>query len=288
MSDADHRTEAGTNEDPATAPPLFESDGRDRWTPTELARGPWDPRACHGGPVGALLARAVEQADPESPVEWQIARLSIELTRPVPVGTPLTISTEVERDGRKVSLVAVRLHDGDTEVARARSLRIRTKHVALADDVVQPASDPPGTPDDATAQRVSWAVDDHVAFHKDACEHRFTEGAWDTPGPVGVWIRLRVPLVRGEEPSGVQRAAAAADFGNGVSSGLPFDRFTFINPDLTVHLLRPPIGEWIGMRASSHYGTAAGSSGAGFAESALYDTAGRLGRSVQSLILDER
>jgi hypothetical protein len=276
--------------DPVTpaAVTLFEPDGPNRWTPTELARGPWDPRACHGGPVSALLARAVEHATPDSPVDWQIARLSIELTRPVPVGRPLTVSTEIERDGRKVSLIAVRLHDGDTEVARARSLRIRVKQLALPGDVVQPLPDPPGAANHAIAQRVTSEVDELVAFHTDGCEHRFTEGAWDAPGPVGVWIRLRVPVAPDEVPTGVQRAAAAADFGNGVSGGLPFDRFTFINPDLTVHLLRRPVGDWIGMRAASYYGTDTSSTGAGFAESALFDVEGRLGRSVQSLILDER
>jgi len=89
----------------SAATSLFEAAGPNRWTPTELARGPWDPRACHGGPVSALLARAVEQTNSESPVDWQVARLSIELTRPVPVGAPLTLTTELERDGRKVSLV---------------------------------------------------------------------------------------------------------------------------------------------------------------------------------------
>ena len=199
------------------------------------------------------------------------------------------MSTEVERDGRKVSLVAVRLHDGDTEVARARSLRIRVKQLALPDDVVQPAPDPPGTPHrrGRPACHVG-AVDDHVAFHTGRVRAPFHRGRWDIPGPVGVWIRLRVPVAPHEAPSGVQRAAAAADFGNGVSGGLPFDRFTFINPDLTVHLLRRPVGDWIGMRTASHYGTDTASSGAGFAESALFDVDGRLGRSVQSLILDER
>lgn len=267
---------------------LFEPDGPNRWIPTELARGPWDPRACHGGPVSALLARAVEHADPSSPVEWQISRLSIELLRPIPVGESLTLTTEIERDGRKVSLVAARLSHGDTEVALARSLRIRVRPMSLPDDVVHPKSDPPGTADDGLAQRTLWAANEYVAFHTDACEHRFTEGAWDTPGPGGVWIRLRVPVIAGEVPSGVQRAAAAADFGNGVSGGLPSDRFTFINPDLTVHLLRAPVGEWIGMRSTSHYGTTSWSSGAGFAESELFDADGRLGRSVQSLILDDR
>ena len=214
-----------------SASALFVPDGPNRWVPTGLARGPWDPRACHGGPVSALLARAVEHADPDSLVDWQIARLTIELTRPVPVESPLTVTTDIERDGRKVSLVAVRLHDGDTEVARARSLRIRAKPLALPDTVAQPASDPPATPHDAVAQRVSWATGDQVAFHTHACEHRFTEGSWDAPGPVG---------------------------------------------------------EWIGMRSASHYGTTGTSTGAGFAESALYDAEGRMGRSVQSLILDER
>ncbi len=63
----------------------------------------------------------------------------MELTRPVPIGVPLTLVTHVERPGRKVSLVAVVLSDGETEVARARALRIRTVDVDLPADTVQPA-----------------------------------------------------------------------------------------------------------------------------------------------------
>jgi hypothetical protein len=109
-------------------------------------------------------------------------------------------------------------------------------------------------------------------------------GGWATPGPVELWIRLRCAVVPDESPSGVQRVAAAADFGNGVSGALPYDRYLYVNPDLSVHLLRPPVGDWVGMRTASHYGPA----GAGLAESALYDTSGRLGRSVQSLFVDGR
>ena len=69
----------------------------------------------------------------------------------------------------------------------------------------------------------------------------------------------------------MQRAAAAADFGNGVSRGLDAEQFLFINPELTVHLVREPIGEWIGMRTASYYGVDGRSTGAGMAESALYD-----------------
>jgi hypothetical protein len=99
-----------------------------------------------------------------------------------------------------------------------------------------------------------------------------------------VWIRLTVPLVEGEEPTGLQCVAAAADFGNGISGALPIERFTFINPDLTIHLLRPPVGPWIGLAGRSHYGD----TGAGLAESALFDAQGRVGRSAQSLLVARR
>jgi hypothetical protein len=266
---------------------LFTTDGPNRWTPTEFSRGPWDAGYCHGGPVSALLARAVEQADSGAEIEWQVARLTVELTRPVPVGRVLELTTEIERPGRRVSLVAARLTDDGTEVARIRALRIRKTAIALPPDSVQPGPDPPGTPDDAVNETVTWAVADHIAFHKDACEHRFTEGSSTDPGPVSVWIRLLVDLVPGETPTGLQRVAAAADFGNGVSGALAFEEYSYINPDLTMHLIRPPIGQWVGMRSASYYGSGNVSTGAGLAESALYDEDGRLGRSLQSLLIDK-
>lgn len=254
---------------------------------TELARGPWDPRHCHGGPVAALLARAVELADsggPEPAPTWQVARMTVELVRPVPVQQPLTLATRVERPGRKVSLVAVELSDDTGSlVAVARSLRIRSSSVPLPDDPLVRPEPPFSEPGEGATITSSWSGDT-VAFHRDACEHRFAEGSWDLPGPVEVWIRLLVPVVEGETPSGVQRVVAAADFGNGVSGALPFERYLFINPDLTVHLQRPPHGEWVGMRTRSHYGEL----GAGLAESALFDERGRVGRAVQSLLIESR
>jgi hypothetical protein len=274
---------------------LFEPDGHG-WVATALSRGPWDPRHCHGGPVSALLTRAVEQVDHDD-VTWQTARLTIELVRPVPVLEPLTLATRVERPGRKVSLISAVLAAGDVEVAHVKALRIRQHALELPADTIVPDELGFPLPSAARPETTRWGGDDgHLAFHKDACEHRFVEGSWIADGPVAVWIRLIAAVVPGENPTGVQRVAAAADFGNGVSKALPTDRFVFINPDLTIHLLRPPVGEWIGMRTASHYGPF----GAGLAESALYDVEDslsggeehdavrRLGRSVQSLFLDTR
>ncbi len=262
------------------------------WSATEYARGPWDPRHCHGGPVSALLARACEHVDDgsaDTAVDWQISRLTIELTRPVPVGRPLRLVTATERAGRKVSVVTASLSDhDDVEVAKVRALRVRRHDFALPEHPVAPTTLADG-PDAGRLAQMTWATDDDsIAFHSHSAEHRVVDGSWDDPGPMSLWVRLTTVLVDGELPSGVQRAAAAADFGNGVSSALDFEKFLFINPDLTVHLARPPVGEWIGMVSHSRYGTDTVSTGTGFAESELYDTDGRLGRSVQSLFVEPR
>jgi hypothetical protein len=87
-----------------------------------LAGGPWDPRLQHGAAPASLICWAVEQLP--APVPMRVARLSVDLMRPVPVA-PLTLETEVLREGRKIQLVAVRLLANGNEVVRASALRIR-------------------------------------------------------------------------------------------------------------------------------------------------------------------
>jgi hypothetical protein len=122
------------------------------------------------------------------------------------------------------------------------------------------------------------------AFHHAGVEHAFVLGHFRRPGPSTDWIRLRVPMVPGEEPSPFQRVAAAADFGNGISGIADPTEITFVNPDLTIYVHRLPAGEWVCLEAT----TMAGPGGLGVAESALYDTQGRIGRSVQSLLFESR
>jgi len=261
---------------------LFEPDGG-RLVPTDVARGPWDPRALHGGPTGALLARAIEGA-PADGGPFEVSRLTIELLRPVPV-EPLAVEAQVIRPGRKVQLVeaAIRHAASGTEVARARALRIRSAPVPLPEDPMLRLDPPPPGP--ASSRReVSRFADDYVAYHNHGVEHRFAAGSWAEAGPVTDWIRLLVPVVAGEEPSPLQRVAAAADFANGVSRVLPWETHTFINPDLTIHLLRPAVGPWVCIDARSMIA----GDGIGMAESALFDERGRIGRSVQSVIVETR
>ena len=58
----------------------------DRFVPSDFARGPWSPDALHGGPVAALIGRAVEACPSDEPMH--VARLTVELLRPVPARSP--------------------------------------------------------------------------------------------------------------------------------------------------------------------------------------------------------
>lgn len=251
---------------------LYTFDG-DAYLPGPLTVGPWSADAQHGGPVSALLAGAVEDATGDT----QVVRLTVELLRPVPL-SPLTLRSDLVRPGRNVQLVEATLHAGETEVARARALRIRRSPM----DVPVDRSGPPAPPPEGSVERQAPGVV-RTAF-VEAVDLRFVKGGWDEEGPVMMWSRLLVPVVEGFAPSPLQRTAAVADFGNGVSRVLDFSTHVFINPDLTVALARVPEGEWILFDVVSRL------SGEGFgqAESQIYDPVGPVGRSVQSLLVTER
>jgi Thioesterase-like superfamily len=256
---------------------LFLRDG-ESFVPTELARGPWSQDALHGGPVAALLAGLCE-ALPQ-PVPMQPARLTVELLAPVPL-RPLSGEARVLRAGRKVQLVEASLRGISRELARATLLFVRVAELPLPDARLGGRASPPPGPE--TVPRTPPVWDSGVpAYHKDAVEHRVVRGAWGRPGPCTDWIRLRVPVVAGEIPSPLQRTAAAADFGNGIGAALPYGEWRFINPDLTIHLQRLPKGEWVCLDAV----TWPEGQGLGLAESELFDETGRLGRSLQSLLLE--
>lgn len=245
--------------------------------PTELARGPWSPDALHGGPVAAIVVRAVERHRPGD--DLLPTRLTLELVRPVPFA-PLHVRTATVRDGRRVQLVDVTVEAEGREVVRARVLRLRTLAAEEALRTTVPEDPAPPPPAEGTAPPTP--VLGGRAFHSDGVEMRFVGGRWTEVGPSVVWIRLRSPVVEGEEPTPWQRAAAAADFGNGVSSEVDFRSHLFINPDLSVVLHRAPIGEWVCLDARTRFGAP----GIGMAESALWDAEGRIGRAVQSLLVE--
>jgi hypothetical protein len=249
--------------------------GVERFVPSDFARGPWDPRAQHGGAPSALLARAIERHEPGTVIH--VARLTVELLRPVPL-SPLVVRAHTRRPGKQVQIVEASLFAGDTEVARATGLRLRRKPVGVPTTADEGPLPP--LPDQGSIER--FEMDDAPRFG-DAMQIVTVAGRVQGPGPATVWFRLVRPIVAGEVTSPLMRVAAAADFGNGISAVVDWDAgWVFINPDLTVYLHRYPEGEWVGLDAVTH----AGSEGVGLAEARLYDEEGPIGLSAQSLLLD--
>lgn len=253
-----------------------QADGRIR--ATELTRGPWDPDAQHAGPPAALLGRALERL-PEGE-EFQLARLTFEILGPVPIGT-VVLDARVGRPGRRVQMVEADLEvDGQVRI-RARGWRLRKAELELpAEAIVEGPAPPP--PELASGGGFFPTGQEH-GYHT-GMEARFLEGGFREAGPARVWLRMRYPLVAGEDPTPLQRTLIAADIGNGISSSLSFRRWVFINVDLTVQLERLPAGEWICVDAVSRPHP----NGIGSSDSVLSDGEGRIGRALQTLLFSER
>jgi hypothetical protein len=265
------------SEDPIeTFGALFERDG-DRYIPTQLTRGPWDPRAMHGGAPSALFAHACEAHDP-GPAGF-VARLTVELLRPVPL-VPLTLHARTIRPGRKVQWLEAALLDGDErEVARATVLRLRTAAVDTTGSVGIVADAPPGLaeagdppPFFGTGDIGYWSANDV----------RIARGNWMEPGPGVAWLRLRCPVVAGEDVSPCSRVAAAADFGSGVGNPLRYTHASGINADITISLHRHPVGEWVCLES----GAWVQPHGVGLAETRLHDERGPIGQAAQTLLVE--
>ncbi|WP_216204803.1 thioesterase family protein [Amycolatopsis aidingensis] len=248
--------------------------GQGRFRPTGHTAGPWDPNAQHFGPPSALLVRALEDLPADR--EPQLARVTVEILGPAPL-TELTVRAWVERPGRSVELLAAELAADGRAVARATAWRIAASDTTV---VAAGAADSVPFPAEATG---AWPPGFERGY-VDAMEWRVVAGGLDRPGPATVWVRQRVALVDGEQPTPLQRLFAVADSGSGVSNRLDPRQWLFINSELTVHLHRRPSGSWTGMAAD----TIIGPSGLGTATTRLYDAAGQVGTGAQALLVRTR
>jgi len=262
---------------PSDAGALYVRDGA-HVVPTELARGPWRRDALHGGAVAALLASALDLPG-RTPV-----RVTFDLLASVPMA-PLRLLVSPAEGGQRVARQTVTLLAGDVEVARAQALAIR--HV----DLDLPATLRPPDPfagvavPDLTRTRpkvrdlVGWTCFDSDAISARTLPVELPDYA------MGIYVKLLVPVVAGEPTPSISRAAAAADYASSSLAGrMHFDSWSFMNADLTLHLSRVPADEWIGLAGTAVIDP----NGSGLSVAQLFDPRGRLGQSIQSLVVESR
>ena len=257
---------------------VFEVSGTTALT-NACAAGPWDPTMQHGGAPSSLAIWAAERIPTREPM--QIARLTIDLLRPVPIA-PLQIKSEVVREGRKIQLCAISFLAEGVEVARASVLKIRCADAQLPPDI---ADEPIAVlgPEHGEVPRQLLGNTTPDAFIT-GLSVSVVKGGWHEVGPAAIWFRADRPIVLGSENSPAMRAALTGDFCNGASTLLPFEHWTFINADLTISFARMPVGEWILLDAQTWLGTR----GAGIAFARLGDRQGYFGRAVQSMVIEKR
>jgi Thioesterase-like superfamily len=255
---------------------FFEPAGTDSFVATPATAGPWSAHSQHGGPPSALAARALELHEPDE--GQRLARVAVDILRPVPVGK-ITVRARIVRPGRRVALLEAVLEADGQEVLQVRGWRMA---VPAGQGPSTPAGPPP--PPIPGEQPPPVFPGGHTAGYLEAVDWRYVAGGFDTPGPASVWARPRIPLIPGEEASPMCRALLLADSGSGVSAALNPVQFLFINVDLTLILPRDPVGEWLLLDAV----TTIEGRGTGLAETSVSDVRGRCGTAVQTLLVAPR
>lgn len=259
----------------STPDAFYEPGDHDTYLPTRHTEGPWGRDFQHGGPPAALIMRAIEER--VAGEEFQIGRVTYEILSPVPM-LPLRTVTVISRPGKRVQRIEAALTAAGKTVIAASAWAIRPAPAGLPlDPAPQGTLTPPGNlPASDPTVHPGWSCGFLAAT-----EWRFIHGSYRAPGPATAWVRPKVTLLPGERLSPAQRVVLTADSANGVSAVLDIRAWTFIPPELTVHFLRPPDGEWLCLEARSVVQPGA----AGLATATVHDQYGVVARSAQTLLV---
>lgn len=248
---------------------FFTVDG-DSYVPGAMTQGPWGA-AMGGQIVGGLLGWGVEQSgiDPD----FQPARLTVDLIRPALL-LPVQIRTSVQREGRRIRLVDAALMQRDTIVARASALFLRRGEHPEGQVWSFPVEMPP-------LPRARDGFPSDMPFHIWGYGATFegspgiAAGEWEqSHAQKFAWARVFRPMVHGHALTPFTRLAFVGDITSSLThwgtGGL-----RYINADYTVTASRLPDGEFVGLAAQSHYGTAGVATGT----ATLFDQHGPIGTS---------
>ena len=243
------------------------------FSPTDDTRSNWGPELQHGSPPLALLTKLIEEQAAGS--DLRIGRLNLDILGAIPV-QPLLAHAWVERPGSRIRMIVAELlteRDGGEPraVARVSAWLLAPSDTAdVASDRYPPlveGTEPLGAPfADGYFGAVDWRA-----------QHADGEAA-------EAWLTPLVHVVDTEPMTALQRLAAIVDCANGVRMVLDPDQFVFMNTDTVVHLHRLPDGHDFALRARASIGP----DGIGVTTAEVFDRAGFIGTSAQTILVQRR
>lgn len=245
--------------------------------PAPLACSMWSDDQMHGVALSGALAWAAERALADAGrTDLRPARWAVDLFRPARM-VPCTLTTEIEREGRRICLVDVILSQDGERVARGTATFLKPSE-STAGEVWAPAERPVPPPVDvvppATEPRAPY-VRSSAEWSQDFLEHQNAarKTTWSTS----------VPIVPDEPLTGFQAAAATAD-GASLVTNWGSNGVEYINTDITMTLARQPGGVELGLLATDrveHDGIAVGTA-------AIFDRRGPLGTVLVAALANAR
>jgi len=237
---------------------------------TPHAQGAWQEDELHMAPVSGLVAAELEAYQPRK--DFITTRISFDILGKLHAGE-VKVVTETVRPGRTIELIQSTVYAQGRAVLVGRTWKVIASDTSNVGKLHDPELPPleQAEPWDEMSQR--WPG----GFIRSIQTRKFAEHA---PGHGRVWITTDIDVIEGETPSPFVKLVGLADTANGVApiAEPSTDNVFFANVDLTIHFLREPVGQWLGLATSANIGA----TGGGITSAILYDADGILGRCEQS------
>nr|WP_246591111.1 thioesterase family protein [Georgfuchsia toluolica] len=217
-----------------------------------------------GHALSPLLCALIEDVPTLAPM--LSTRFVLNLTRPVPM-VPMQWRTAILHEGKRLQILRATLIHEKREVADMTVVRIR---ISKSPTPV-PLRSYPGPEQSQAVPR------SHLPR---SFELRSVPGS-ERPGGIAVWMRMGADLFPGQPASPLAHAMCLCDFGSSLCGPLDRSKWIYPNFDLTMHVFREPVGEWLLLDADIE------TAGLGMAlvSGILADQQGAFGRAHQSIII---
>lgn len=242
--------------------------GEHSFRTTIHTQGAWSPFEQHMAASSGLLVHELERNHPREDVIP--VRFSFDILGFIP-GGEIEVHTRMIRPGKTIELLEATMSAAGRDCIRLSVWRLKTSdtHAAVGGELQSMLPLDQCEPLDMSER---WGG----GFIK-SLEARVARGP--RAGSGAAWLRIQHQIVAGEESSLTARFISAVDSANGVAPRLDTELWAFPNVDLSIHMIRPPVSDWVGLDTNveiSEHGT-------GLTHSELYDEQGPVGRVAQAL-----